>query len=638
MKRFVIPIVLCLSFWIVVPCPAADTDTGLVGLWRFDDPANLTGADVGQSLILVGSQLAVEGIGPQDSAARIGVGSYYRCTHGIATNGSGQFVNQWSFVIDFRYPQSSAGKWMCFFQTNPANSNDGDCFVQSGSGKLGVAATGYTSLATQPETWYRMVVSVDNSHFYRIYVNGVQWLEGTAQPLDGRFALESQILLFADEDGEDNPIDVSLVAFYNRPLTTEDVAALKGPGGSAVIPGDTILLTKPYLQNVQPDGISVMWELSAEETCQLEYGPDANYGTSANLVTYASGASTVIYKAVLTGLQPDSVYHYRLLIKGKPQSDETFATAPLNHGNFSFGVWGDSQGTNHGLYSEDPFEPTKKMMAHMADQVDFGVAVGDMAEDGSSYGDTRVYYLDRIAEYLGQKVPWFVAWGNHDQGSSSVIRKFSDLPSQARGGPYHAGFGSYSFEYAGCHFLCIDDADSFDTVWIEADLRRAWAGGARFIFVFVHRPPFCERWIDGDEFYRDNLVSLLEKYGVDACFSGHMHGYERGFLNGVYYCVTGGGSWLDLPEPLVYDWPHMTVGGYQDLAPGIDGSPVNEYVRVTVDEFGFKAVMVAFNPDGSIMSGMTESFGKSDLLADINQDGRVDLNDLLMLSRSWLRE
>lgn len=637
MKRFGV-VLLCFTFRIVIPCLAADIETGLVGLWRFDEPENLTRADVGQPLILSGSHSAIEGIDPQDFAARIGIGSYYRCTHGIAPNGSGQYVNQWSLLIDFQYPQSSAGKWMCFFQTNQTNANDGDCFIQAGSGRLGVGSTGYTALSTQPETWYRMVVSVDNGYFYRIYINGAQWLEGTIQPLDGRFSLEPQLLLFADEDGEDSPIDVSLVALYNRPLTAEDAVALKGPGGSDEIPGETILLTKPYLQNVQPDGISIMWELSTEDSCQLEYGSDTNYGTSANISSTDSGASTVIYKATLTGLQPESVYHYRLSLDGTLQFDGTFVTAPLIRKNFTFGVWGDSQGTNYGLYPEDPFEPTKAMMVHMADHVDFGVTVGDLAENGSSYGDTRVYYLDRVAEYLGQRVPWFVAWGNHDQDSTAVIRKFNDLPSQFRGDPFHAGFGSYSFEYAGCHFLCIDDADSFNMAWIEADLRRAWVGNARFIFVFVHRPPFCERWIDGDAFYRQNLVPLMEKYGVDACFSGHTHAYERGFLNGVYYCVTGGGSWLDLPEPLVYDWPHITVGGYQDMPPGIDGGLVNEYVRVTVDEFGFKATAIPFYPDGSIVPGVSDIFGKSDPLADINHDGRVDLNDLLVLSNSWLSE
>ena len=617
---------------------AASTDAGLVGLWRFDDPTDLTRADLGQPLILVGSHWAVNGFDAQDSAARIGPGSHYRCSHGIVPNGSGRLVNQWSLVIDFGYPASSAGKWMCLFQTSSANNDDGDCFVRSGSGTLGVSATGYSTLPTGPETWYRMVVSVDNGRFYRIYINGVQWLEGAVQAVDGRFALEPQLLLFADEDGEDNPIDVSLVALYNRPLTTDDAAALGGPGGVVLVPQDPVLLTRPYLQNVQPDGISIMWELSAAQTCHLEYGLDAGYGAWASIAAYTSGASSVIYKAVLTDLQPDSVYCYRLIIDDKPQAEGTFATAPLGYATFTFGVWGDSQGTNFGLFPDDPYEPTKKMMAHMADQVDFAVTVGDLAEDGSFYAGTRVYYLDRVAAYLGQKAPWFVAWGNHDQGPAAVIRKFSDLPSKFRGGQFHAGFGSYSFEYAGCHFLCIDDADRLDMAWLEADLRRAWTGEARFTFVFAHRPPFCERWIDGDGFFRDNLVPLMEKYGVDACFSGHMHGYERGFLNGVYYCVTGGGSWLDLPEPLVCDWPHVTVGGYDDLAPGIDGGLVNEYVRVTVDESGFEAAMVAFYPDGSVMPGVTDTFGKSGLQADVNRDGRVDMSDLAVFSNSWLRE
>ena len=54
---------------------AASTDAGLVGLWRFDDPTDLTRADLGQPLILVGSHLTISGFDAQDSAARIGLGS-----------------------------------------------------------------------------------------------------------------------------------------------------------------------------------------------------------------------------------------------------------------------------------------------------------------------------------------------------------------------------------------------------------------------------------------------------------------------------------------------------------------------------------------------------------------------------------
>ena len=161
-----------------------------------------------------------------------------------------------------------------------------------------------------------------------------------------------------------------------------------------------------------------------------------------------------------------------------------------------------------------------------------------------------------------------MAWGNHDGGSSTVIRQFADLPSQQRPG-YGPGYGSYSFDYAGCHFICIDYASSALDIatWLEGDLQSTANRNARFTFLFIHVPPYCELWIDGDAGLRAALVPLMEEYGVDVCFSGHTHEYSRGFLNGVHYCITGGGSWLDSPEVLVADWPHMTVGG-QHAIPG----------------------------------------------------------------------
>ncbi len=111
------------------------------------------------------------------------------------------------------------------------------------------------------------------------------------------------------------------------------------------------------------------------------------------------------------------------------------------------------------------------------------------------------------------------------------------------------------------------------------------------------------------------LTKLMEKHKVTVCFSGHMHGYERGLKNGVYYCVTGGGSWLDTPEVLVYDWPHMTVGGKHPLA--IDVSPlglggeygmINEYVKLKITGNSWLASGVSFRPDGQFY-GIIDEFG-----------------------------
>ncbi|HQG49658.1 MAG TPA: hypothetical protein PK373_11260, partial [Sedimentisphaerales bacterium] len=75
-------------------------------LWEFDPP-DFSAATLGVPLELVGTVKPVAGINPGDGAVQIGEGSYYICTHGIAPNGGGTKVNEWTLLIDFSYPPSS---------------------------------------------------------------------------------------------------------------------------------------------------------------------------------------------------------------------------------------------------------------------------------------------------------------------------------------------------------------------------------------------------------------------------------------------------------------------------------------------------------------------------------------------------
>jgi hypothetical protein len=379
--------------------------------------------------------------------------------------------------------------------------------------------------------------------------------------------------------------------------------------------------TPVYLQNVRPDGITLMWELDRAVGAVVEYGLGTHYGASATGVSQASGAGTYVYRCVLRSLAPGTRYYFRCRA-GNQERVGTFATAPAGEADFAFSVWGDSQGSNHGAYNADPLQPTKNMFRHMATNgLQLAVTVGDLAESGYAYSDVRQYYLDRAAALLGPSVPWFVAWGNHDGGADAVIRKFADLPSRDRAG-FGPGHGSFSFDFGGCHFICLDESSRTSDVlnWLENDLRSAANRNAKFTFLFVHVPPYCELWIDGDALLRNSLVPLMETYGVDVCFSGHTHEYSRGFRNGVYYCITGGGSWLDSPEVLVRDWEHMTVGGYHAIpgvtkpGPNRGGGLINEYVRVEVRGDAFTASMIGFRPDGTVV-GVLDQFGKSRLPA-----------------------
>jgi hypothetical protein len=211
---------------------ACQSWASLVGLWEFD-AGNETGATIGSDLGTTGTYSSMVGKNAGDGAVSIGPGSFFTATHGIAANGGGNYVNEWSLLIDFKYPTL---EWISFFQTNTSNSNDGDCFVRGGggvAGSLGIGATGYGSAATSTETWYRMIVSVDNGTHYKIYLDGVEHLDGTAQSVDGTFSLDPTLLLFADNNLEDGEIHVTSAAMWDAPLTTGEMTAL-GTVGTAI--------------------------------------------------------------------------------------------------------------------------------------------------------------------------------------------------------------------------------------------------------------------------------------------------------------------------------------------------------------------------------------------------------------------
>lgn len=387
------------------------------------------------------------------------------------------------------------------------------------------------------------------------------------------------------------------------------------------------IVTPPYLQNASPTGMVVMVEIKEEAPLVLRYGVTDAYGSEAAFVSESHSGGARFYRAAATGLSPGTTHHYQIATTAghAVTQDATFRTAPIAWEDVSFALWADSQGTNHSAWTADPLEPTVSMMKHMAASgADFGVNAGDLAEDGGSYGDTRSYYLDRVARHFGVKAPWFNAWGNHDASSPTApLRRASDMPSRHREG-FSPGHGSFSFTWGGIFFVCLDyfHQQEITNGWLEAQLASDEAQQARFRIVANHVPPYCERWIDGDATLRARLVPLLEKYGVDLMASGHTHEYERGFLNGVHYLITGGGSWLDHPEPVVRDWPHMTIGGAQNVpgqwaqesSRGVLGAPrpiigglFNQYVMATARGRHLRLEAHGFNADGSYI-GVLDSF------------------------------
>ncbi len=199
-----------------------------LGWWKFDDAADMLKAEIGTPLVLSGSQTSVPGPADGNLATQVPKGSYLSMAHGIAANGGGTMVNEYSVQIDFSVP--AIGVWHSFIQTEPTNTGggsvgDADLFTNT-SNKIGTSTTGYSTNTISADRWYRMIISVKNGQFFRVYIDGELWLENTLQTVDGRWALQSVLLIFADDDGDDADINCSELAIWDVALSAFQASEL----------------------------------------------------------------------------------------------------------------------------------------------------------------------------------------------------------------------------------------------------------------------------------------------------------------------------------------------------------------------------------------------------------------------------
>jgi hypothetical protein len=199
----------------------------ITGIWTFDDGNDIDKAIVGNPLIRQGTGFGfVDGPGAGNGAVRVDKGSYFRALHEIAANGGGKRVNNFTIMIDFKV--SELGRYYSFIQTTLDNNDDAEFFLRP-AGNLGIGGTGYSEHVVTAGEWHRLVLSAGMGNAYLTYLDGELIHEGNvgSATVDSRFSwLPEGVLLFADEDGEDNEIDIAEVMIWDGALTGEQVKSL----------------------------------------------------------------------------------------------------------------------------------------------------------------------------------------------------------------------------------------------------------------------------------------------------------------------------------------------------------------------------------------------------------------------------
>jgi hypothetical protein len=180
---------------------------------------------------------------------------------------------------------------------------------------------------------------------------------------------------------------------------------------------------------------------------------------------------------------------------------------------------------------------------------DLWLMLGDNAYPSGTDAQYQAAVFDMYAPTLRSAVLW-PTLGNHDglsADSATQSGPYYDiftLPKNAEAGgmpSYTEAY--YSFDFANVHFICLDSENSGRgssgamLSWLLDDLALTQA---QWIVAFWHHPPYSKGSHDSDVdgkliAMREDVLPILEDWGVDLVLSGHSHSYERSFLLDSHY-------------------------------------------------------------------------------------------------------
>ncbi len=289
----------------------------------------------------------------------------------------------------------------------------------------------------------------------------------------------------------------------------------------------------PYLMYSDSTSVTIMWQTEDEESSVVDFGENQ---ISFKRITTSNNK---IHEVKIDNLKPDTLYYYRVG-NGIYMTDLfTFRTNPVNHKPFRFAAYSDSQ--NH------PERHTRLIPLIAEKGPAFIIHAGDAVEKGREEDRWQSELFDVIRP-IAFYIPYYFAIGNHEANSEYYYRYFSyPYPED---NPQHESY--YWFRY-GAVFVIVIDSQKYlfgtedpQHKWIINTLKRPeslWAGLRIAVF---HQSAYTEGWgdcdYDGNLQIRNSLIPALEQGGINLILNGHTHGYERGFLNGVYHMIIGGGG------------------------------------------------------------------------------------------------
>ena len=419
---------------------------------------------------------------------------------------------------------------------------------------------------------------------------------------------------------------IELVGYHRRDRDNDSMAddlSLRLQIPFPVIPPRITKL--PMLQDVRQDAMALLWETDTNLVGHaVEWGRfEAGEATLRQVETLQIDDKHFVHRAVLAPLEAETEYLYRVRSGAAATQVFRFRTAPRSASPFRVAWFADNQNGPSILRVHVPH-----IAAHAPDLV---LVPGDTVQNGNLIDEWHTQWFEPLSvSSLAQTVPVVFARGNHD-GEHALAYAYSVLPGNE---------AWFAFDYGNTRFVVLDSEVSTagspeQFAWLRAELERPETQAAAFRIAVFHRPPFTDLWdspgYTGEEFVRNDWISLFESGSVDLVVSGHTHAYSRGRRNGVTYLIVGGGGGA-LDRVVTANWGFFEVKASQHHYGILDVSgPSLSWRAFRVDD----SLLDAF----SISSRTVADDGRPMFhRGDSNGDGRVDIGDPLHVLGALFRD
>jgi hypothetical protein len=337
--------------------------------------------------------------------------------------------------------------------------------------------------------------------------------------------------------------NVLAVEIHQANVTSSDVSfdlELSGSTSASVTRG-------PYLQMGTSTSAVVRWRTDLANGSRVRYGL-----APASLTGIADGAAgTTEHSVTVSGLSPDTTYYYSVGTSTETlaggDASHFFRTHPFAGTSVSTRVWaiGDSGTANASAQAvRDAYVSFAGSRA-----TDVWLMLGDNAYSNGTDTEYQAAVFDMYPAILKQAFLWPTI-GNHDTASSTnpppslPYYQMFTLPTAGEAGGMASGTEDYySFDRGSIHFVCLDSMTSDRSpnaamlTWLRNDLA---ATAQDWVIAYWHHPPYSKGSHNSDTEtqlieMRQNVLPVLEDYGVDLVLTGHSHSYERSYLLDGHY-------------------------------------------------------------------------------------------------------